>query len=395
MAIKNIHIITRLDMGGSAQNTLASCHGLASGGLKGKYEEVLVFGASEESEMTQEEKQAVARGVDAARAAGVRLIETPVLVRRISPINDLRALFFLLALFLREKPEIVHTHTSKAGILGRVAAFLAVVPVIVHTPHGLIFFGHFGKLKSNIFLWIERFAALITHRQIALTKGELADTVRYRAVKKDGMSIVHSGVDIEVFQKSRKNRAAKRQELGFEPDDSIVGFTGWLLPIKGPMYLLNAMGQVWERFPDTKLVFVGKGDLHKSLVARAAEMGAADRVFFLGWRDDVKEIMPVFDIFVLPSMNEGMGRVIVEAMAAGVPVVATRTGGIPDLVEHGETGLLATPADSKELGEAIFEICVNKELTKKMVEKSSITCQHYSVNAMISKIDSIYDSLLN
>ncbi|MCP4352600.1 MAG: glycosyltransferase family 4 protein [Desulfobacterales bacterium] len=139
------------------------------------------------------------------------------------------------------------------------------------------------------------------------------------------------------IQKKRIMHIITRLDMG---GSAQIGFAGWLLPIKGPMYLLKAMPQVLEKCPDTELVYVGKGDMKEQLQVQAKILGISDKVKFLGWRNDIHEIMPVLDVFALPSLNEGMGRVLVEAMAAGKPVVASRTGGIPDLVRHGETGML-------------------------------------------------------
>ena len=145
---KILHIITRLDMGGSAQNTLLTCLNLSR-----KFEMILVCGLSQESNMIDSEREAVDRQIEKARVNGVRIIQIPSLLRRISPVNDLRAVYDLVRLIKAEKPDVVHTHTSKAGILGRLAAKIARVPIIVHTPHCHVFFGHFGPIFSKIFFW--------------------------------------------------------------------------------------------------------------------------------------------------------------------------------------------------------------------------------------------------
>jgi glycosyltransferase involved in cell wall biosynthesis len=166
-----------------------------------------------------------------------------------------------------------------------------------------------------------------------------------------------------------------------------------LLPIKGPMHLLNAMESVWQDYPEATLVFVGKGDLEAELRAKALQMGVSGRVKFLGWRDDIPEIMKILDVFVLPSLNEGMGRVLVEAMAAGRPVVASRVGGIPDLVKHGENGFLVEPGDENGVSAAIKKLLADKIMRDQMGEKGRIMAQAFSVENMVDKIDSLYASL--
>ena len=382
---KILHIITRLDMGGSAQNTLATCSWLGS-----KYESILVHGASEESAMTECEMASVACGTEEACTQGVRFIEVPELVRRIRPVNDLRAMMELLRIIRRERPDIVHTHTSKAGILGRLAAKLAGVPKIIHTAHGHVFYGHFGKLASTVFLVTEKLFARFTDQMIALTAGEANDYLRLSVAEPKKIQIIHSGVDICESASAACEPAEKRAALGLEPEGVLIGFVGWLLPIKGPIHLLNAMFSVWREHPEATLVFVGKGDQEPALRKLADEHNLNGRVKFLGWRDDVKEIMLLFDIFVLPSLNEGMGRVLVEAMAAGKPIVASRIGGIPDLVQNGVNGILVPPGDEKALADGITKLLENRDLADRMGTTGKDGCHQFSLDAMISRIDSLY-----
>lgn len=388
---KIIHIITRLDMGGSAQNTLRSCMGLSGN----KYQIVLVHGLSHESNMTADERRIVSRDVEIAEQKGVRVLPLAFLIKRIEPVQDFLAFISLLKLMVQEKPDAVHTHSSKAGLLGRWAAWLARVPVILHTPHGHVFYGHFPDSVSKLFLLIEKFTDGITDCTIALTDGERKDYIKLLVSGDAKLTTIHSGVDVETFMNPVIDLKEKRKSLNIKPGDRVVGTVGWLLPIKGPVYLLKAMPQVWQKNPDVKLVFVGKGELESELKAVADDMGARDRVLFLGWRDDVHEVMSVFDIFVLPSLNEGMGRVIVEAMAAGKPVVASKTGGIPDLVIDGETGILVEPGDSEGLAEAINHLLKSPDLRQTMGQEGRKRCHLFSEKLMIEKIDKLYQRLLN
>ncbi|MDM8535884.1 glycosyltransferase family 4 protein [Desulfobacterales bacterium HSG17] len=387
---KIIHIITRLDMGGSAQNTLQTCLGLN----KDKYDVTLVYGLSLESKMTDEEILSVQRLVESGKKNSVSFICLPSLVRKIDPLKDAAALVFLICLLLKKRPEIVHTHTSKAGILGRLAAWFARVPVIIHTPHGHVFYGHFRANLTAFFLIIEKIMSLITRRIIMLTKGEKNDCIKLCLAPVKKIMTIHSGVDIDVFAGSGTDRNNIKNQLGLEPDNIVIGTVGWLLPIKGPKYLLKAMFRVWQDFPDVKLLFVGKGDLRIELETEAMKHGVLDKVFFAGWRDDVHEIMHVFDIFVLASLNEGMGRVIVEAMAAGKPVIASNTGGIPDLLSHGKNGLLVPPADADALAHAILNLLLNPEKALIMGLNGKRKCWNFSLDFMMEKLENLYDDLL-
>ena len=387
---KILHIITRLDMGGSAQNTLLTCHQLAH-----KYEMILVHGHSHESRMTDIEREAVEEQEDRARVRGVQIVAVPCLVRRISPLSDIIALYDLVRIILKEKPDIVHTHTSKAGILGRLAAKISKVPHIVHTPHGHVFFGHFGPVLSRIYLWIEKLFGLISQRVIALTEGESRDYIDLNVYPKNKLVKIHSGVDIDKFKKSPANMVEKKRALGLPQKGLVVGYIGWLLPIKGPMYLLKAMKDVWTEHKDVILVYIGKGELDVELRSEALNARANGRVNFLGWRKDIHEILPLFDIFVLPSLNEGMGRVLVEAMAAGKPVVASNVGGIPDLVKHNCNGLLVPPGDEKALALSIKQLISNPKRAELMGQRGRELCRQFSAEAMIEKVDSLYGNLLS
>jgi glycosyltransferase involved in cell wall biosynthesis len=245
---------------------------------------------------------------------------------------------------------------------------------------------------------MEKLLGKITHHHIALTPEEGNDYLNLGVAKSKNISVIHSGVDLNCFKRSATESNPKRNELGISADSLVVGYVGWLIPIKGVTYLVDAMAEVVQLHPNSLLVLVGKGDEKGEeeikLRERVASLGLTDRVRFLGWRPDVDEIMPCFDIFVLPSLNEGMGRVLVEAMAAGLPIVATRVGGIPDLVKHGENGLLVPPANAGALERAISDLLSDKARRKRMGETGKKMCRPYSIEAMVEKIDDLYSRLV-
>jgi len=391
---KIIHIITRLDMGGSAQNTLLT----ALNRDPQRYSVCLIKGSSHESAMTEAETQLVNQQLAAAKNQGIEITNLSSLVRRISPFNDLKAFVSIFRILRTSKPDIVHTHTSKAGILGRLAAWMARVPIIIHTPHGHVFYGHFGRSLSRTFLQIEKLLGRITHHQIGLTPQECNDYLRLRVSKPSNTSMIHSGVDVHRFSKGAKQRIRKRKELSIPADSLVIGYVGWLIPIKGVTYLVSAMAKVAGKYPESLLVLVGKGDdkgdEEIKLKEQVERAGLEDKVRFLGWRADVDEIMGCFDIFVLPSLNEGMGRVLVEAMAAGLPIVASRVGGIPDLVEDGKNGLLVPPADAPALAKAISDLLADKKTRNRMGKAGKKICRPYCAEAMVEQIDNLYAAIL-
>jgi glycosyltransferase involved in cell wall biosynthesis len=211
----------------------------------------------------------------------------------------------------------------------------------------------------------------------------------------EAVCTIHSGVDIDFCAPASADPAECKRALGFDPDRRLVGFVGWLQPVKGPQHLLNAMTRVWEEHADADLVLVGRGELEGALGAQASFSGHGDRVHFLGWREDVRAIMPLFDIVVLPSLNEGMGRVLVEAMAAGRPVVASRVGGIPDIVRHGRNGLLVEPRDEAGLAESITLLLRDPAFAARMGEAGRVGCREFSLEAMTARLDRLYTDLLS
>jgi len=377
-------------MGGSAQNTLLT----ALSHDPRRYRVSLIKGATRESAMTHAETRLVNDQLAAAEKQDIDVIDLPCLVRRISPWNDLKAVVYLFRFLRGLKPHIVHTHTSKAGILGRLAAWLARVPIIIHTPHGHVFYGHFSSSLSRLFLAVERLFAGITHHQIALTPEESKDYLTLNVSKPDNISVIHSGVDLSRFQNGKEHRSRKRRELGIPANSLAVGFAGWLLPIKGVGYLVDAMAGVVRQHPQSLLVLVGKGEKERELRKQAESLDLTDRIHFLGWRQDVEEIMSGLDIFVLPSLNEGMGRVLVEAMAMGLPIVASHVGGIPDLVKNQQNGLLVPPADAAALGSAISDLINDRAKRKRMGEAGKRMCRSYSAQAMMAQINDLYTRLL-
>jgi len=388
--IKVIHIITRFDKGGSAENTLLTVINLN----KARYDAALIKGLSLESEMGALESRAVEDNLAEAEKCGVRILTISELVREVRPLYDFKAFVSLIKIFLREKPVIVHTHTSKAGILGRWAAFLTQVPIIIHTPHGHVFWGYFSKRRTWFYVLLERLTALITDKIIMLTEQEKKDYLQFKIAPKDKFSTIHSGVDPDKYFNLSVDVVAMRRSLGIPDNSFVVGTAGRLTPVKGHRYLIEAAGRLVDFRPDTVFVFLGDGELLCELENMASRLGVKENVRFLGWRRDTAEVMSTFDLFVLPSLNEGMGRVLVEAMALGKPVVASGVGGISNLIVHGENGLLVRPADSRALAGSIKFLITDSEKRKQMEGKGKRIAVKYSVDSMVEKIDRLYVELL-
>jgi glycosyltransferase involved in cell wall biosynthesis len=388
--LKVLHVITRFDKGGSAENTFLTVCGLD----RDRYDVRLVTGPSPHGGADDPETRAVQANIDAAREAHVQVISVRHLVRNLSPLSDLVAFFSLLGIVRREKPRIIHTHTSKAGILGRWAAWFCRVPIIVHTPHGHVFWGYFGPLQTRLFILLEKWTARITDAIVTLTPQEREDHLRFRIAPGDPFTVIHSGVDLAPFLTGRP-RAEARSLLGVPQGEIVIGTVGRLTAVKGQEGLIRTVGELLRRGERVFLVLVGEGERRRELEELTLRLGIAEKVHFLGWRPDVAQVLAACDLFCLPSRNEGMGKALVEAMAMGLPVVASDIGGIKDIVRPGENGLLVPVGDVQAWAEAIARLCHDPGMRQRMGAAGRQMATRYSSEEMIKKIDRLYTKLLN
>jgi len=381
-SIRVLHIITRLIKGGAQENTLLTVINLD----KVRYQTVLVSGPSIGSEGEIETK---------ARRLGADLTIIPELVREISPVVDLKALWKLYRFIKKGKYDIVHTHSSKAGVVGRLASRLAGVPVIIHSPHSHIFYGYYGSFMSLVFVWTEKILALFTDRIFTLTSIGKREHTQYGVGPPSKFTVVYSGVPLTPFLNVNLDRNQKRREFGLNEHDMLCIFVARLAPIKGYQYLISAIPQVLKAVPTARFVLVGDGELREALEQQALDLGVTNNIIFTGLRDDVPELLAMSDLFVLSSINEGMGRVLVEAMAVGLPAVATRVGGVPDVVVDGGTGLLIPPRDPDALAEATIALLKDEDMRRRMGEAGRDRVDpDFSLEEMVRKIESVYEELI-
>ena len=373
-----LHLITRLDRGGSATNTLLTVAGFPS-----LFGQSLIYGRTREfPQLALNLRQQV------------EMMELPDLVRSPSPLKDLVAFWKIYRLLRRGRFDLVHTHTSKAGLLGRIAARMAGVPHIVHTPHGQAFNGYAGRMLTTLFVLLDRWAATFTDRIIGLTDQEIRDNLERRIGRPEQFVSIPSGIDLKRFERREKEPADVKASLGLSPSSRLIGSVGRLDPVKGHTYLLDAFAVLAPRFSDLHLALVGDGELLPELQSRAQQAGLTDRVLFLEWREDVPDLLLAFDLFVFPSLSEGMGRGLVEAMAAGLPIVATRVCSIPEVLAEGEAGCLVEPANSLALARGIETLLLDPELRSRLAKAARERAKGYSVETMLQKIEAVYQGLL-
>jgi glycosyltransferase involved in cell wall biosynthesis len=298
-------------------------------------------------------------------------------------------------LIRRERVTVVHTHTSKAGLIGRVAAWLTGVPVVIHTPHGHVFYGYYGRFSNALFVGLERWMARLTDKIVGLTPREGPEHLE-RGIGRPGQFVaIPSGVNLEAVIRTALPQEVARKSLEIPREARLIVAVGRLVPIKGYDVLLRAMPEVLAALPESRLVIAGDGDLKDALQREAEALGLSRAVSFLGARSDVPTIIQAADLMVLPSLNEGMGRVLVEAMALGKPIVASHVGGVPHVVVDGETGLLVPPSDPPALARAIVALLGDPERSRAMGEAGRRRAmEEFSLAVMEERILALYRDCL-
>ena len=374
-----IHVITRLSLGGSSENTVLSVAGLVEAG----HDCVLVAGA-EQSEPSV---------VRAAQARGCRVDLMPSLVREPSPVRDLQASLALMRMFRRRRPDLVHTHTSKAGFVGRLAARVARVPAIVHTPHGHVFYGYYGAGPTAVFVLLERIAARWTDRIIVLTERGAEEHLARGVGRPPQYVAIPSGVDTDRLRARAPGREIARRRLGLPVDAAVVVGVGRLVPVKGFDMLVASLPKVRAAVPSLRVLVVGDGPDRPALEALARSLGVADVLLVTGTQGDVIPYIAAADVLVAPSRNEGMGRVLIEAMALGVPVIGSRVGGIPSVLAGGEFGSLVPPDAPHAIAEALIELLGDPALRAKFAEAGRKRAEEFTVDVMTRRIVELYRSL--
>jgi glycosyltransferase involved in cell wall biosynthesis len=381
--IKVIEVITRLNIGGSASHVIF----LAGGLDPARFETLLITG----QEGTHEGNM-----MDLADSVGVRPLILPELGRELSFRDDPAAIRGLYGIFQRERPQIVHTHTAKAGTVGRIAARLAGVPVVIHTFHGHIFYGYFGPWKTRLFLNIERVMTRITDRIIAVSEGlrqELTNV--YRVASADKVTTIQLGFDLEDYLTCEVWRGELRRELSITTDTKLIGIVARLAPIKNLQMFLDVARRVRQERPDVQFLLIGGGELRPTLEENVRSMGLTGIVRFLGWRRDLPRLYADMDVVALTSKNEGTPVSLIEAMASGVPVVATNVGGVPDIVVDGVNGYLVAPGDVTALTVAILDLLNRPERAQAMGQAGRRSVHpRYTVERMLTDMTELYGELL-
>jgi glycosyltransferase involved in cell wall biosynthesis len=384
--IRVLRVIARLNMGGPALHVAYLTAGLAERG----YDTTLVAGS-------------LARGEDSmafvADELGIRVERLPELHREISPFRDAVAIARLALLIRRVRPHILHTHTAKAGAVGRLAALLAGderPPIVVHTFHGHVLRGYFDPMRTAGFRLLERWLARRSTALVAVSPQVRDDLVALGIAPRERFVVVRLGIELEQRVAAEQDgRGESRRILGIGPDRFAVGWIGRMTGVKRTEDVLRAFRRLRDRGVDACLCMIGDGPDRPAVERRAHELGVMRDTLFLGYQEEVAPYYAAFDAMILPSINEGTPVSAIEALAAGRPVVATRVGGVPDVVREGEDGFLVDPGDVDALAERLARLARDPELRERLgAAGRARVIPRYSVERLVDDVDRLYRSLL-
>ena len=377
--VRVLRAIARLNVGGPAMHVSLLSAGLEARGFR----TTLVTGRVEagEADMT-----------DYALERGVTPVVVRALGRSVSPLADLRSFGELLSLVRRARPDVVHTHTAKAGALGRLAAALCGVRVRIHTFHGHVFHGYFGAAATQLVLLAERTLGLLSHRVLAVSEEVGRDLAGvYGVVPPGKIEVVPLGLDLEAFAAAGRGegRGALRAEIGAAADEPLVGITGRLVPVKDHAFFLEAGAALLREEPRARLVVIGSGPRAEALRARARALGIEGRVHFLGWRRDTARLTADLDVAALTSLNEGTPVALIEAAAAGLPVVSRDVGGVASAL-RGVADVILVPAGAPPAGFAASLAAAIRTSRGRARRPDPEVLRRYSVSRLCDDVERIY-----
>jgi glycosyltransferase involved in cell wall biosynthesis len=378
--VRVLRIFSRLNIGGPSVHVILLSAYLRERG----YETRLVVG-------TETGREGNMLGLAAEK--NVRCESLAGLGREIAPFSDLRALVGLRRLMRDWRPAIVHTHTAKAGLLGRVAARLAGVPRVVHTYHGHVLHGYFSPAKTAVFRRLETHLAGYADVLVAVSDEVRNDLVRFGVAPAERIRVIPLGLELAHLA-GPLPRGELRRAAGFADEAPLVGMVGRLVPIKDAPTFLQAARRVHEARPDARFALVGDGDERPALERLTAELGLDGALHFAGWRQDLRPVYGDLDVVVNASRNEGTPVALIEAMAAGRPVVATRVGGTPDLLGGGARGRLVPPGEPEALAGGILETLADPAAAsdRRVAARDHVLSTH-SVERLVRDVDALYRDL--
>lgn len=384
--IKILRIITRLNIGGPAIHAALLTRELNNN----EFESTLIYGSTSKDEG---DMSYILENHD------IKSVYIPALKRELNPFYDIIA-FYRIFKFIKEyKPDIIHTHTAKAGTLGRLAAILANVPIKIHTFHGNIFHGYFNKSSTRFFIFIEKILAKFTQSIIAISQRQKDEIVqKYGITNPKKCSVIKLGFDLAKFLNLSSKEGTFRKRFNFKEDDILVGIVGRLTAIKNHRMFIDAIDHInrtagKDIIDKIKFVIVGDGEMKEELLAYGRFRRMEKKVSFIGWIKDIDEVYAGLDIAALTSINEGTPVSLIEAMASSKPVISTDVGGVKDAV--GETGILVKSGDYKVMSDKISNLAASLEKREELGRRGrDFVRNKYSKERLVSELRELYNDLI-
>jgi len=378
--IKVFHVVTLLELGGAQQNTLFTVSHLN----RDKFEVGLICGLG--GYLDEEAK----------KIPQLKVYFVNELVRPIHPLNDFIALIKIYKILKKEGPQIVHTHSSKAGIVGRIAAWLLGVPCIIHSIHGFGF-NPFQKIWTRkLFIFLEKWIGKFTERLIAVTKENIQEGLSLGIGKAEQYTLIRSGVDIKKIKKEAENSNPEllRKELGISPQSKIILNVAPFKIQKDPVTFIKMAGLVLQNIPQVQFLMVGDGELRTNIEKEIKKQDIEKNIQLLGWRRDIPQILQISDLFVLTSLWEGLPRAAVEALIVGNPVIAFAVDGLKEIIKNNQNGFLIPPSQVNEMAEKIVQILQDQSLLQSLKKNASQTIDDsFDIYNMVIKQEELYQKL--
>jgi glycosyltransferase involved in cell wall biosynthesis len=374
---KIFHVITKLELGGAQKVVLATLDRLPDD----EYDRALVTGT--EGLLVR----------DATQIAGVRVLWIPSLVREINPLKDITAFFSLWRLFRRERPDIVHTHSSKAGILARWAAWLAGVPVIFHTVHGFSFNDFQRPAVRLTYQWLEWVTAKATDKLVMVSLANAEKGEQVGILKRGDWILCRAGIYLDDFMKNGPRRL-KLKEWGIPGSRVIVGMISNFKPQKSPVDFIEVAARVLKENQHVHFVMAGDGELRPEVEARVRQYGIGGNVSLLGWQHNMPETYRNLDVVVLTSLWEGLPCVFSEAMASELPVVATNVDGAREAIIDGENGFLHEPRDVDAMARSVLRLTTDEKLRHTMGRRGKERVMEFDIGTSVAALDTAYREML-
>jgi glycosyltransferase involved in cell wall biosynthesis len=378
-----LHPITRLIVGGAQENTIFTAARLD----KSKYQAEILSGPQTGSEGSL---------IEEARKLGIPLIILPQLVRQISPLNDLISLIKIYNLIKDDQYQIVHTHSSKAGIIGRLAARLAGVPVVIHTVHGWSYHDYMSPVLRQLYILLERWTASFTDVLIVVSGVDIQKGLNAGIGNESRYRLIHSAIPLDQFNPSNVEKSVIREDLGIPEDAIVVGNVGRFSPQKNPIDWVKIAGEIGRLRSDVYFLLVGDGPLRSDVEEALVREDIQARTILTGLRRDPERMMGAMDIFLLTSLWEGLPRVLPQAMAMGLPVIAYQADGTGEIIQHAKSGYLCPPGDIHKAVEYCCQLIDNPPIRMGMGELGRKTAiEKFNLSDMLVQIEALYADQLS